>query len=193
MTHPDTALFLWMAAGASPAPWALSIASAIARQGPWACAAWLGAAAWCRPRERGYLLALLAMAGAASFLSHGLADWIALPRPSAVGLGAAHIAHGASPALPSTHATVMFFVALGLAARPGLRRWAPVAALLALATVWARVYVGIHFPSDIVAGLALALGVQGIFAGLQWLAARHVGPAFARLQQDAGAPREHAP
>ena len=88
--------------------------------------------------------------------------------------------------MPSTHATVMFFIALALAARPSLRRWAPAAALLALATGWARVYVGVHFPSDIAGGLVLALAVQGLYIALQWLATRRVAPAFARIQQGVG-------
>jgi undecaprenyl-diphosphatase len=189
MTHPDTALFLLMTAGPSPAPWLLPVASALAEGGAWLCAVLMGWAAWRQPRERSYLLAALAMAGATSFLSHALADRIALPRPFVLGLGPAYIAHGPSAAMPS----VMFFIALALAARPSLRRWAPVAALLALATGWARVYVGVHFPSDIAGGLVLALGVQGLFMGLQWLASRRVAPAFGRIQQGADPMRRRAP
>ena len=185
MTHPDTALFLLMTAGPSPAPWLLPIASAIADGGAWLCAALMGWAAWRQPHDRGYLLAALAMAGVASFLAHALADRIGLPRPFMLGLAPAHIAHGPSPAMPSTHATVMFFIALALAARPSLRRWAPAAALLALATGWARIYAGVHFPSDIAAGLVLALAMQGLFMALQWLATQRVAPAFARIQQGA--------
>lgn len=193
MTHPDTALFLLMTAGPSPSSWLLPFACAIAEGGAWLCAALMGWAAWRQPRERSYLLAALAMAGAASFLAHGLADGIGLPRPFVLGLAPAHIAHGPSPAMPSTHATVMFFVALALAARPALRRWAPAAALLALATGWARVYAGVHFPSDIAAGLVLALALQGLFMALQWLATRRVAPAFARLQQGAEPTHRRAP
>ena len=193
MTHPDTHLFLLMTAGPSPAPGLLSIASAMAEGGAWLCAALMGWAAWRQPRERGYLLAALAMAGVASFLAHWLADGIGLPRPFVLGLAPAHIAHGPSAAMPSTHATVMFFIALALAAHPGLRRWAPAAALLALATGWARVYVGVHFPSDIAAGLVLALAMQGLFMALQWLAMRRVAPAFARIQQGAGPTQGRAP
>lgn len=193
MTHPDTALFLLMTAGPSPAPWLLPVASALAEGGAWLCAALMGWAAWRQPRERSYLLAALAMAGLTSFLAHALADRIGLPRPFVLGLAPAYIAHGPSAAMPSTHASVMFFIALALAARPGLRRWAPAAALLALATGWARVYAGVHFPSDIAGGLVLALGVQGLFMALQWLAMRRVAPAFGRIQQGAEAMRRRAP
>ncbi|MBS0429788.1 MAG: phosphatase PAP2 family protein [Proteobacteria bacterium] len=193
MTHPDTHLFLLMTAGPSPAAWLLPVASAIAEGGAWLCAALMGWAAWRQPRDRGYLLAALAMAGVASFLAHALADRIGLPRPFVLGLAPAHIAHGPSPAMPSTHATVMCFIALAFAARPTLRRWAPAAALLALATGWARVYVGVHFPSDIAAGLVLALAIQGLFMVLQGLATRRLAPAFARIQQGAGATQERLP
>ncbi len=193
MTHPDTALFLLMTAGPSPAHWLLTIACAIAEGGAWLCAGLMGWAAWRQPRERGYLLAALAAAGAASFVAHGLADRIGLPRPFMLGLAPAYIEHGASHAMPSTHATVMFFIAFALAARPGLRRWAPAAAVLALATGWARVYAGVHFPSDIAGGLVLALGVQGLFMTLQWLATRWLAPAFARIQQAAEPTHRRAP
>jgi len=193
MQHPDVSLFLWMAGGPSPTRWVLALAVAAANAGPWLCAAVMAWAAWRRPRERGYLLALLAMAGLTTLVTHAIADRIGLPRPFVLGLSPAHIAHGASAALPSTHAAVMGLVTLGFLLRPSLRRWAALLGLVTLATGWGRVYVGVHFPSDIAAGFMLAAVMLGVFAGLQWLVWRRRLPAFAGIQSRGPARRTTTP
>ncbi|WP_083745153.1 phosphatase PAP2 family protein [Variovorax sp. KK3] len=186
MTHPDVALFLWMSAGALPPSWLVDIASAIARGGPWVTAAIMGWVAFRMPRERSYLMALLAMAGISSLTSHAIASMIGLQRPFVLGLSPAYIAHAPSAALPSTHATVMGLIALGALCRPGLRGWFPVTAIAALVTGWARVYVGVHFPSDILAGFVLSGVLLVAFLGAQWLTRRLVIPTLARLDSTPG-------
>ena len=54
---------------------------------------------------------------------------------------------------PSDHATVAGAVAVGLLLAN--RRWGIVAAFAALVMAFTRVYVGAHYPGDVVAGLAL--------------------------------------
>ncbi|HEY0518335.1 MAG TPA: phosphatase PAP2 family protein [Ilumatobacteraceae bacterium] len=54
---------------------------------------------------------------------------------------------------PSDHATVVGAVAVGLLFAN--RRWGIVASLLAVLMAFTRVYVGAHYPADVVAGLAL--------------------------------------
>lgn len=58
---------------------------------------------------------------------------------------------------PSDHATVAGAVAAGLLLTN--RRWGTVAAIAAVMMAFARVYVGAHFPADVVAGLALGATV----------------------------------
>jgi undecaprenyl-diphosphatase len=66
------------------------------------------------------------------------------------------IAHGGGVSLPSDHATAAFTAALAVAVF--LHRVAGVALLLAAATVGlARIWVGVHYPGDILAGLAIAV------------------------------------
>jgi membrane-associated phospholipid phosphatase len=55
--------------------------------------------------------------------------------------------------LPSDHATAVGAVAVGLLLTN--RRWGIVAAVLAVVMSFTRVYVGAHYPSDVLAGLAL--------------------------------------
>jgi undecaprenyl-diphosphatase len=59
--------------------------------------------------------------------------------------------------LPSDHSTVAGAVAAGLVLSN--RRWGIVAVVAAVAMAFARVYVGAHFPGDVVAGLALGTAV----------------------------------
>lgn len=54
---------------------------------------------------------------------------------------------------PSDHATAAGAVAVGLLLTN--RRWGIVAAVLAIVMAFTRVYVGAHYPRDVIAGLAL--------------------------------------
>jgi undecaprenyl-diphosphatase len=196
----DLALFPWLAAGHHPNPWLLPCMEVIAVGGPWLCMAFMGWIAWRRPAQRGYLMAVLAACAAAGVLAHAMAAALDLPRPFMLGLSPAYTAHGARGSMPSAHATVMFTVALALALRPGLRNFAIASALVALVTGWARVYVGVHFPTDIVAGLLLAVVVTGLFHALVLLCRRYVAPIIARddlfapptVADEAGAPMARA-
>ena len=58
---------------------------------------------------------------------------------------------------PSDHATVAGAVAVGLLLTN--RRWGIVAVALAVLMAFTRVYVGAHYPSDVLAGLALGATV----------------------------------
>jgi undecaprenyl-diphosphatase len=125
---------------------------------------------WClRPRQRAGVagVALLAMLSAA--VAHALADAIAMPRPFVTGDSAPWIAHGGRGAFPSAHATVMFAVAFGLWPLQGLRPAALAMGLLALATAWARVHGGLHYPMDIAGGAVLA---AVLVCGLRFIALR---------------------
>ena len=170
-------IFEWMAAGAQPRPWVLWVALRVAAGGPWVCIALMGWVAWRRPRHRGFVMATLFAAGAVSLLSHGIASALQTPRPFVMGLSPAHLAHGASGSLPSTHASVMFTVALLFMLRAGLLRHGIAMFVLAAATGWARVYVGVHFPADIAAGLLLGIAVAGVSFPMLRLAARMKVPS----------------
>jgi undecaprenyl-diphosphatase len=64
--------------------------------------------------------------------------------------------HTADPGFPSDHATGAFAVAMAIWLRN--RRWGTVALLAAALLSVGRVAIGVHFPSDVVAGAALGIG-----------------------------------
>ena len=90
---------------------------------------------------------------------------IPIDRPFIVGLGKQWLPHAASHGFPSKHATVAFAFATAVALITRRLQWALLALATAALVAWSRVYLGLHFPSDVLAG---ALG--GVICG--WLVCR---------------------
>jgi membrane-associated phospholipid phosphatase len=78
--------------------------------------------------------------------------------------------HSADPGFPSDHATMAGAVAVGLWFVH--RRLAALAAVAAVLLAFARVYVGVHYPGDVLAGLALGgvVAVVGAVVVVPWVA-----------------------
>lgn len=85
------------------------------------------------------------------------------PRPFEIGLGQQLIAHATDASFPSDHGTLMFALAISLLAS-AQKIWGVGFLVLALAVAWARVYLGVHFPLDMI-GAAL-VAVLGFVIGL---------------------------
>ncbi|MHB1676312.1 MAG: undecaprenyl-diphosphatase [Sulfuriferula sp.] len=77
------------------------------------------------------------------------------PRPFMIGLGKTWLSHPADSSFPSDHVTV--FTSIGicllLAAETGL---GVATVLLGLCVAWARVFLGVHFPMDMIGAAAVA-------------------------------------
>lgn len=103
------------------------------------------------------LLEMLLAYAIASALAMALLHLWPQPRPAALHLGAQYLEHAATPGLPSHH--VVFLWSLGLSAL-GTRRLAVLALPLLAAGLlvgWSRVFLGVHFPYDVLAALPVAL------------------------------------
>jgi len=79
------------------------------------------------------------------------------PRPAQLELGQQYLFHVAEPSFPSDHVTFLLTIAFGFMASSVLRCWGGIVLMLAVGTAWARVYVGIHFPFDMLGALGLAV------------------------------------
>lgn len=77
------------------------------------------------------------------------------PRPFMDGLGHQWLAHAPDPSFPSDHMTVLSSVGLTMliAGFPLIGGLILIAAVL---VAWARVYLGIHYPLDMVGGLVVS-------------------------------------
>ena len=86
-------------------------------------------------------------------------------RPFAEGIGHNFLHHAANSSFPSDHGTIMFTVALVLASAhsPVARRFGLVLLPLAAAVAWARVFLGVHWPMDMLGGLVMALAMTLLF------------------------------
>lgn len=108
------------------------------------------------------LAALLALA-----INQPIASGVGEPRPYATLQHVLVLVHRSSdPSFASDHATMAGAVAVGLFFVS--RRLGAVTAGLALLMAFARVYVGAHYPLDVIAGLLLG----GLVAGGGWLLLR---------------------
>ncbi|MFM0092602.1 phosphatase PAP2 family protein [Paraburkholderia sediminicola] len=94
-----------------------------------------------------------------TLLALGLSQIIGLvwshPRPFVIGIGHTFLEHAPDSSFPSDHGTVFASVALTLLLG-GVRRYGAAILLSGLAVAWARVFVGVHFPLDMVGAVAVA-------------------------------------
>ena len=86
--------------------------------------------------------------------------------------------HGHS--FPSSHAANTFAAGTFLALR--FPRWRPVLAIPVL-VAYSRVYVGVHYPSDVFGGAALGAGVGWFFTLLERVARLRVEQFFVRRRR----------
>jgi undecaprenyl-diphosphatase len=109
-------------------------------------------------------------------------------RPFVAGVGHNFLQHAPDSSFPSDHGTIMFTVALALAFSrvPAAKRFGRSMLPLAFVVAWARDFLGVHWPMDMLGALAVALGVSLLFQvrlldGLCALLAASLGTLYRRL------------
>ncbi|MDF1484612.1 phosphatase PAP2 family protein [Ramlibacter sp. H39-3-26] len=184
----DIALFHAFNAGPGTPAWLLALARWASETLPTLAGVGLALALALQPRRswRAVLLCVAALL-VGWCLAQVVRAWVPMPRPGALGIGMQWIAHGKRAGFPSLHATgaFAFAAALWLA---GARRWALPALAVALLIAWSRVCLGVHFPSDVLAGM-----LTGTLAACIAAAVGGAARALLRKRAIAPAPQETPP
>jgi undecaprenyl-diphosphatase len=149
--------FALINAAPDASPQSISMAFFLADQVVFLVALWM-VYAWVRKSEA-FRFALLDVA--ASIVLALIFSWIIgavwyHPRPFEIGLGQKFMEHATDSSFPSDHATLLFSVALPLLAQTISRTWGMVVLVMTLSVAWARVYLGVHFPFDMIGALIVA-------------------------------------
>ena len=101
------------------------------------------------------MVAAALSAGLALAVAKVISELVDRARPFVLDPNGVHLfsGHVADPGFPSDHATGAFAVALAIYLRH--RRWGSVALIAAAVLAVGRVALGVHFPSDVLAGAVL--------------------------------------
>lgn len=177
MLSLDNHLFLLINASAAASPILVTVAEIIAAQLIYAIpllliALWI----WGEPERRAGLVAT-AITAALALSANQLAGMLWYePRPFMIGLGRTLMAHVPENSFPSDHTTFVLTVGLALIVSRAAPTWGKIVSAAAALIAWARVYLGLHFPLDMLASALIACLFGGIAAFLEGPARRWVMP-----------------
>lgn len=179
MNELNEALFLLINAPAHPNAILLAAAKFFAEYAIWLIPAVL-AVGWLRGTERTRRIMLAAAASGliGLLLNQGIALLWQHPRPFMIGLGHTYLAHAADSSFPSDHLTLLWAVSFNLLLHRQPRMAGMALSLLGLPMAWARIYLGVHFPFDM-------LGAALVAAPSAWFAFREEDRLLAPVYQRA--------
>lgn len=187
MVSFNTIAFFWINASAEPPAWLLVWARFAAQDLILATplllvAGWL----WHRHAPRSALVhgALAATLGLA--INQGLGLLWFEPRPFMLGLGHSFLPHTPDGSFPSDHLTVIWSVAFALLFHRKWRKAGFALALMGLPVAWARVYLGVHWPLDMLGAAMVACGCALLlwpWEGALQAATRLMTRAYRRMAQ----------
>ncbi|WP_176504263.1 undecaprenyl-diphosphatase [Enterobacter sp. CC120223-11] len=149
-----------------PAPLALNIVRAMAELPLWLLpltTVWL----WRKKENRLLVMTAVLSAAFALLINVTIGHVWPTPRPFVVGIGNTLVAHSASASFPSDHAVLIWAFAFTLMMTARLRTAGAWLFTAGLAVAWARVYLGLHFPVDMLGAFVVALVSAWIMTRMQ--------------------------
>lgn len=160
----NRAIFIMINAGPSTSTWVIHIAILVADDLIYLIPALL-LAMWLRGDKSSRNLAI--KAGLVALIGVGLNQIIGVawqhPRPFMIGLGHVWLPHVPDSSFPSDHMTVFNCIGLSLlmgrSVRPGL-----VTLAVGLCVAWARIFLGLHFPLDMIGAIGVACMVHAMLS-----------------------------
>lgn len=154
----DSTVFLWLNASPASPVWGLKLALFASQELPGLIVAGLiGALLVGQPEIRRRVLQVLLSMALAWTLARLGQHVLHMPRPFMLGLGSQWLMHGNSAGFPSTHASVAFAFAATAAVTARSRLICAATFFVAILIAWSRICLGLHFPSDVLAGLIVGL------------------------------------
>lgn len=114
---------------------------------------------WLRRDEERHRLMLAALIGCGVALAiNGVIGLLWFhPRPFVMPVGYTFLHHSPDASFPSDHMTISMTVALSLLMARETRIMGALMFAIALAVGWSRIYLGVHFPIDMMGGMLVAL------------------------------------
>lgn len=158
LEHANRALFLMINAASQPGAVMMPLAVFAANGLIWLIPGLL-LVGWLSGHEAIRRLALEAAVAGALGLAISQVVSLLLPheRPFVMGLGHTWIEHAPDNSMPSDHLTLLWSVAASFLLSPSARRLGIALCLAGLPVAWARIYLGVHFPLDMVGAALVAL------------------------------------
>ncbi|MFT4907114.1 MAG: undecaprenyl-diphosphatase [Oleispira sp.] len=150
-------LFLKINAGTDSPAWLINIATAIAEGLIYLIPVFM-ALCWLRgsSAQRSIALKLCVV----TLLALGLNQLIALvwqyPRPFEMGVGHSWLSHVPDSSFPSDHVTIFAVMSIVLLF-DGMRKSGIILLLASTLVAWARIYLGVHYPLDMIGALIVSI------------------------------------